>query len=312
MKYLQPLPVKPEYWTEIEKKIQAIFLSTFNIPVAELLSEENVIIKNFKNSIIDALRINRIYYIDGAFYGNFNSSISRELKALGAVFNGAKRAWQLDILPPEISTTIAQMDDKFAKINHQIINILDNMNIDELIQTADLTISYDRTIDKMEMDFNKSIASISIAPQLNAETKRIIAEQWGENLNLYVKDWAENNILELRQKVVANTFRGQRAENLVQMIKDNYHVSENKAKFLARQETSMLMSKYRETRYRDIGSQKYRWSGAGDEREREDHKELNNKIFLWSDPPVVNRQTGKRAHPGEDFNCRCIAVGIID
>ena len=312
MKYLQPLPLKPEYWMEIEKKIQSIFLNIFNIPVSELLSEENIIIKNFKNPIIDALKINRIYYVDGAFYGQFNSSISRELKKLGAVFNGTKKAWLLDVLPAEISTTIAQMDDKFAKINHQIVNILDNVNVDELIETANLTITYDKIIDKMEMDFQKSIASISIAPDLTPKTKQIIAEECGQNLNLYVKGWANNNILELRQKVLANTFRGQRAENLVQILRDNYHVSESKAKFLARQETSMLMSKYRETRYKDIGSQKYRWSGAGDEREREDHKELNNKIFLWSDPPVVNRQTGKRAHPGEDFNCRCVAVGIID
>lgn len=312
MKYLPPLPLKPEYWAEIEKKIKIVFLNLFNIPVSELLSEENVIIKNFNNPIIDAIRINRIYYVDGAFYGRFNSSISRELKKLGAVFNGTKKAWELDVLPAEVSTALAQIDSKFANINHQIVNILDNVNVDELIKTAEITIEYNHAIDKMEFDFNKSLASISIIPELTPKTKQIIADQWGENLNLYIKNWADENILELREKVLANTFRGQRAENLVQMLRDNYHVSESKAKFLARQETSMLMSKYRETRYQDIGSQKYRWSGSNDEREREDHKELNNKIFLWDGPPVVNRQTGKRAHPGEDFNCRCVAIGIID
>lgn len=91
-----------------------------------------------------------------------------------------------------------------------------------------------------------------------------------------------------------------------------YGASKAKAKFLARQETSLLMSKYQEERFKDLGITHYKWSGADDQRERPDHKLLNGKIFRFDDPPVTNRSTGAKNNPGEDFNCRCIAIAIVD
>jgi hypothetical protein len=44
---------------------------------------------------------------------------------------------------------------------------------------------------------------------------------------------------------------------------------------------------------------------AQDERVREEHAALEGQTFAWSSPPAVG-------HPGEDFQCRCVALPVID
>ena len=45
---------------------------------------------------------------------------------------------------------------------------------------------------------------------------------------------------------------------------------------------------------------------------RKDHKRLNGKIFSWNDPPVIDTRTGRRGHPGDDYQCRCVAIPVFD
>lgn len=62
----------------------------------------------------------------------------------------------------------------------------------------------------------------------------------------------------------------------------------------------------------DAGVQEYIWSDSGDSRVRSGHHRLNGKKFRWDDPPVVDERTGRRCHPGEDFQCRCVAIPVFD
>ena len=153
---------------------------------------------------------------------------------------------------------------------------------------------------------------ITVAPMLTAQAVDTITKEWAENLELYVRNFAEDQILEMRKTITDNTMAGYRAEGVAKKIQKEYGVSKRKAKFLARQETALLTSKFQKERFKDIGVTRYRWSTSGDERVRGDHKELNGKIFSWDSPPVTDRRTGKRNHPSEDFGCRCIAIPVLD
>ena len=90
---------------------------------------------------------------------------------------------------------------------------------------------------------------------------------------------------------------------------------QNKAKFLARQETSLFMSKLRDTRYQGAGVERFRWSAtggsAGDGRTRDLHRMLHGKEFSYGNPPVIDERTGETGYPGEAFGCRCVAIPII-
>jgi len=80
---------------------------------------------------------------------------------------------------------------------------------------------------------------------------------------------------------------------------------------IARQETSLFVSKYREERYTGAGITEYIWSTSKDQRVRPDHAALDHQVFSWDSPPVTDRATGKRNNPGADFGCRCLALPVI-
>ncbi|MFA5380138.1 MAG: minor capsid protein, partial [Dehalococcoidia bacterium] len=81
---------------------------------------------------------------------------------------------------------------------------------------------------------------------------------------------------------------------------------------LARQETSLFFSKFSMNRASSAGVRRYKWSTSHDGRVRERHKELNGTIHSVDDPPVVDLKTGRRAHPGCDFGCRCAAIWVLE
>ena len=301
MKYLKPFALKNSYWEQIEKEIAAIFdklIFFFFFRDLKITPE----IRNRKSPLIDALHSGAVYFQDGAFYGTFNSGISRELKAMGATYSRYYKRWTINPpLPADISIAIADAASYGKQAQDKFIRTLDAINPDA-IPTGALRDEYGRTIDMMNTDMDSIVKSISVPPQLTTAAKRLIAEEWSENLELYIKGWIKEDILKLRQTVQERTFSGLRAEGLAKILQKDREISKAKAKFLARQETSLLMSKFREQRFADAGVTKYRWSTSHDSRVRESHRRLNGKIFFFSDPPVVDDK-GNRANAGEDFGC---------
>ena len=51
------------------------------------------------------------------------------------------------------------------------------------------------------------------------------------------------------------------------------------------------------------GYGRYIWTTRRDDRVRPDHARLEGGIFRWDDPPVVDLRSGRRRHPGEDYQC---------
>lgn len=55
-----------------------------------------------------------------------------------------------------------------------------------------------------------------------------------------------------------------------------------------------------------------RWSTVGDGRVRASHAALEGVVYLLSRPPLIRPSTGQRLRPGEDYNCRCGEVPVLD
>lgn len=58
------------------------------------------------------------------------------------------------------------------------------------------------------------------------------------------------------------------------------------------------------------GFQYYVWTTKRDSKVRPDHARLEGRIINWNDPPVVDLRSGRRAHCGGDYNCRCTAAPL--
>lgn len=315
MKQLPPLPLKNHYFKSIEEEIQHLFDALIFNPIVAATGLP--VKKEIRNAVTDplaqAITDGTVWYVDGLFKGQFNSRISKRLREIGATYNPKSNTWSLPplLMPPDISTAMAHADMIYQGLRTTILQTIADVDIDSINVLSTIPDQYMRTIDWMEDDFLKTVRAITIPPTMTEAQKGIIAAEWGQNLDLYVKNWIDEDILDLRQMVQTEAFAGNRAEGMVKAIQHNYGVSRRKAEFLARQETSLLMSKFRETRYKDVGSTTYRWQGAMDERERPDHKALQGKVFSWESPPVTDLKTGRRCHPGEDFGCRCLAIALI-
>jgi SPP1 gp7 family putative phage head morphogenesis protein len=84
----------------------------------------------------------------------------------------------------------------------------------------------------------------------------------------------------------------------------------NRATLIARTETARSASVITQARAEAIGSTQYTWLTAGDWKVRPSHQRLNGHVFEWADPPLSD-PPDHHSHPGQIFNCRCVAIPII-
>lgn len=110
---------------------------------------------------------------------------------------------------------------------------------------------------------------------------------------------------------------------VTELLESRFGVARDKAEFWGRDQTLKLYGQVNEERQIAAGVDRYEWGHSDDERVRGnphglyphsqgDHWRLGTKIFTWSAPPIVNPKTGKRAHPGGDYQCRCTAYPVFD
>ncbi|TDE17705.1 phage head morphogenesis protein [Dyadobacter psychrotolerans] len=312
MKTLRPIILRNSYFEDIEKEINGIWYRWIYGRLLKII--DTIGKKELQNSatdaLYDALAYGRLDYDAGVISRNTNAAILKILRSIGAKYDGRSETWKVDSLPPKYSMAVAAADSRYQALRQSIIRVLDDASITAAMSEVGIETSFYDTINRTEAQFQETVKSIRIPTVLTYEDKIRLARQWTGNLQLYIKKWSDTNILDLRQKVLSNVVAGQRFENLVKTIEGNYEVSKNKARFLARQETSLAVSSLRQQRYADAGITRYRWSSSEDERVRHSHKELNGKIFDFSNPPISG-ENGQTGNPGEPFGCRCVAIPVL-
>ena len=211
-----------------------------------------------------------------------------------------------------VSASETSIKQKLVSIDKKLEQIVP----EEIADKISIEKIFERLIQKTDDEFHSTIHGITVAPLLTPERRARIASEWQNNMKLWVKNFTESEITKLRRTIQKNAFAGQRYGGIISTIQDSYGVSVNKAKFLARQETSLLLTKFKETRYTDSGVDEYIWgcvAGSRNHQVRPWHKALEGKKFRWDDPPITSKPGDpvKRNNPGQDFNCRCFAKPVV-
>lgn len=333
MKQLPLLPLKEKYYSEIRKEIERILDEILYKPLLETLREysafktttgklnkEYTAKGHLKSNSLDndplyhALKEGTIWYEDGQFKGKFNARISKQIRDLGGHYNKKTGTWGIEkaLVPAEIMAATAIAASRYETLRKAIFTTLDMVNIESIDRISRLADKYETAIRWVDDDFQKAVKAVTVAPQLTQEQLGTLTAEYTESMDRYVKGWTQDNVVKLREMVQKEVLGGKRAESIAKIVEKNYGVGKRKAQFLARQEAGLFMSHFKEIRYRDIGSTKYRWSTSNDERVRHDHAVLDNTIQLWSNPPITNLKTGARNHPQQDFGCRCQAIALLD
>lgn len=99
---------------------------------------------------------------------------------------------------------------------------------------------------------------------------------------------------------------GKTYKDVAKEIKQSFGITDRRAKLIARDQTKKLNSSLTKLRQTELGVEEYTWRTGGDERVRPTHRHNNGKKFRWDTPPPI---TG---HPGNDINCRCVAIPVLD
>lgn len=304
-----------EDYDELEREILEAFKRELYFPLLEIIDlPRNRLANANEGPLKSALKQGRVTFYRGTFSGRFNAQISRELRALGAQWDKKTSTYKINLsqLPQDIQQTIKASTDAFNKTLNRIdekIRQIVPAKIADKVNSADF---FDKAIWKIDGKIDNTLRAITVLPKLSPENRRKIAEEWRDNMNLWIKNFSEEHIKELRDTVQAHAEKGGRYEDLVKVLQRSYNVTYNKAKFWAQQETSLLMTKFKETRYVEAGIEEYRWGcvvGSPNHPVRPSHKILEGQIFRWDNPPITTppNEPARRNNPGQDYRCRCFA-----
>lgn len=148
-------------------------------------------------------------------------------------------------------------------------------------------------------------------------------EKWSsDNVDL-IRTVPSDMLDKMKQTILEGYNRGIGAADIADSIRQDYDMSRNHARFIARDQMAKLSASITRKEHEDAGVTRYMWSDSGDERVRPGHSILNGKIFEYSNPPEIMEfrstkhgsywiSTGRRCNPGEDYNCRCVAIPVFD
>ncbi len=146
----------------------------------------------------------------------------------------------------------------------------------------------------------KSIDPTTNEPWLDEFMRSAIKENVG-----HIKKIRDEHLSSIESIIYQGTKNGSSNKEMRQQLIERVGISENRAQFIAVDQTGSVFGQMTARRHIAMGAPKFRWSTSKDERVRHSHRELAGKVFSYEDPP-------DEGLPGTPFRCRCVAQAVFD
>jgi len=283
-----------------------------------------------------ALRAGTVQFQRGAFRGDLNAAISKEIKALGGRFY--KGEWRLPspLLTPALQKAVAANVSRAAKLAKLVSQALDSAPDAIRAMVKNLTVEdmglqgLNRVSWRFKKDLNKAV---SVYPDLGMEGKaalkagyedtdtkpirKKLLHEFEDRTKAVLEDFAYEEVVDLRKRLQPLILGGRPRQEIRDEIGGRLKISATRCRFIARQETALLTVEFTKNQYLGAGIKKYKWITAKDHVVRTTpnggHKALDGEIYAWDAGPDARYfSTGESCHPGEDYNCRCQARPIVE
>lgn len=332
-----PVTMQESYYKGIQKEIEWYFFELYWEEILELLDDPNYRL-NSSSYLLTAIREGKIYYKNGVFSGTFNARTSRELSKF-AKYDGRTKTWN-GLPPPEITAAANVANSKSRQLVERIESLISK--IPERVEDAidSLKYSIEQPLFAMAGEADKDLESLGIRPDMTTELSERLVREYTTNQNINIQNWTPEQTQRMRDMVQRNVMAGYNKAELIQSIQSEYETTMNKAKFLARQETNLIMAEVRDQRYKDAGIEVYKWSNSGDVRVvgnpggkfpdptkgHGNHWTLGGKYCKLNDPTVYadtidDARKGNwksksdigadNTHPGQAYQCRCTSIPVV-
>lgn len=321
---LKPVREVLSDYDRIEQAIAVFFKREIYLPLIESLKATPTVLKNSSNALVEAIEQGKVTLLMSGLKvilsGEFNAALSKQLLALGAQFKKSKGAFEIDSekLPIEVQHAALAAAANLRLSVEAVLGTLSTLTPATIADSFSVSHLLDQTMFRVDREFRRNVSKITVVPKLTPDVRKAIADEYNNNLQIYIRDFTEEQTSKLREQVKEHVLDGGRQEGLVKIIKESYQVSQRKAKFLARQETALMMTAFTHSRYQDAGVHEYKWrsvTGTPQHPVRPMHSELNKRsnkgeTFRFDNPPVDD-PNGARHNPGQNYNCRCVAIPLV-
>lgn len=330
-KILQPIVYKDTWHDELATYLLNVIFKAVFEPLIDITAER---LDNAKDTILERyLKDGKIQYKDGKFKGQLSASISKEIKALGGKFEHGN--WSLPehkmpfVLKRAVQYNIKSMKDlsenltkKLEEMTGKTSSFVKNMTIQSMGVT---------NLDRVSKEFKTILRkNVGVAPQLSVVGLETISKDYLTTIDLPIRkkllheyekqtkvvleNFEQEIVEKLRADISDMILAGQSRVDLRNAIKRRLKISDARCKFIARQETALLVTTFNKAQCQQNGIEKYKWQTVGDHKVRKRHVDLNGDIISWDSPPLVSEkgQTDRFAHAGMDFNCRCVPCPVIE
>jgi uncharacterized protein with gpF-like domain len=198
--------------------------------------------------------------------------------------------------------TRGQVEAEFNKLNSRSKNLKYNQIAEGFVKDADKA-----NIEDLRKTLERSFNIDVFGAIKKRSIKKTLDNKIVTNVKL-IKSVPETHLGLVRKAIVDNLSGKDQPEGrtLLEQVKHIGKVTNNRARLIARDQTSKLNSSINEARQKSLGITKYIWRTSKDERVvgkpgglypegnsvHGDHWEREGKEFYWSDPP-------HDGHPGE-------------
>lgn len=341
-RYLKPMVTGPASVNELARLLFSVILEVIFKPLADITSEpgrkDNARTNNY-STLEMAISKGLIRFNNGVFSGNISAKISKDLKEAGAKFVRGKWRLPTPMLPPVVYAAVKEQRRITDLAGIQIKDAIDRMPqiATEMIKNLDIYSIGGAGLNRVSRAFKAQVnQALSVLPEIGPEgreryqadyidtelkpIRERILTTMERNAGAAIENFAHEEIAKLRETLSEMVIAGRPRQELRREIYDRLEIERWRCKFIARQETALATVEYQKAGYNRAGIGKYKWVTVGDHvvrgtrpNDSGDHKALNGKIFSWASPPPAEYfSTGTECHPGQDYNCRCVAQPIVE
>lgn len=215
------------------------------------------------------------YWTKARFNANINKNISKQL-----IFelNALDKEWQSRILKQAKGLSKWIIKEVKGYVNANLI--------------------------KQNKDFAITKQTQEIKNQLTAIYER----------NLALIKTIPTDTIERYKQSLLNSVDNLDQEAIIKQAREISNISQRRAKTIARDQTAKAVAGYNQARVQQLNFEYYQWQTAEDERVstgKGGHKQLNGRIYKYSEPTAIIDTKGTRGSVGQRVNCRCIALPVI-
>ncbi|MBD8026434.1 minor capsid protein [Ureibacillus sp. Re31] len=206
-----------------------------------------------------------------------------------------------EFLVDGLSENIKKM---FKTLKEKAANVFSSSRKEKTVQT------YMKNLD----NFNKNIIKqqgkvIGVGPtETDPKLQKYLKEKTADNV-AYITKLEDDYLKKVVEIVTDGVEKGSTAKQIRKQLVERVEMSENRAQFIAVDQTGSIFGQMTAQRHQDMGVNRFKWRTSKDERVRESHMLLSDKVFSYDDPPQVG---ARKVLPGEDYRCRCIPIPVFD